>query len=333
MSELLEIFERLPLPAQTGAAERIFSVQPLNSRSGQFVARTAEGNACLLLETPFDVRQRAPIVLQNLRVTFSVPCELNVDSALCTAQCMVVECLSAESHIRRYFFLVAARILGSARIERGSEHLIQAIDTLTALFQRLTRPSVKDAQGIFGELFAVDLANCPEPLMEAWRVDPHDIYDFSLMNLRFEVKTNAGRQRSHQFSVDQCSPPEGIDGVLLSLLLERSNTGLSLEALIQRLEVRLAARPDLVTRLYEGVAATLGATLPQALDQRFDEHLARASAAFYDLREVPAIRGPLPAGVSAVRFTSDLGALRAMDMRGALRRFPNLSDAFPSRPL
>jgi hypothetical protein len=56
----------------------------------------------------------------------------------------------------------------------------------------------------------------------------------------------------------------------------------------------------------------------------FDFKLAESSLKFYSLREVPAIRGPLPAGVSDVHFRSDVSGLPALSVESLL----NLDEAF-----
>jgi hypothetical protein len=83
---------------------------------------------------------------------------------------------------------------------------------------------------------------------------------------------------------------------------------MSLAELLSLIETRLAGRQDLVLKLQETVATTLGDAFLPSLDARFDDALAHSSIQVFDLRSVPAIRGDLPAGVGDVHFSSDLGA-------------------------
>lgn len=48
------------------------------------------------------------------------------------------------------------------------------------------------------------------------------------------------------------------------------------------------------------------ASLNEAMSAGFDVQLAMSSLLFFDLRQIPAVRGALPAGVSDVHFRSDL---------------------------
>jgi hypothetical protein len=57
----------------------------------------------------------------------------------------------------------------------------------------------------------------------------------------------------------------------------------------------------------------MGSSLLQFLKVRFDEAVARASLKWFDLRDIPAIRGDLPVGVSSLRFSSNFGTSSPKD--------------------
>lgn len=329
MTNLASLFASLPLPSSARtAAERTFSVCPVPGRVGQLVARSADDHPTILVET--SATSRAPIMLQNLRATFSVRCSLVLADHRRDTLAAVIECLTDDANLRRYFLMVAGHVLEGLGPSPRAQDIVHAIDTLASLFQRLTRPPTKDAQGLFGELIVIDLATEPSRLLEGWHVDPLERFDFVVGGLRLEVKTSRSRQRRHQFSLEQCMPPHNTIGVLASAFIESAGGGLSLEALAARTEARLAGRPELVIKLHAVLAETLGLGLLQGLAQRFDEHLARARIAFYDLSEIPAIRGPLPVEISGVRFTSEFGRLPALNLREAARRFAPVREAFLS---
>ncbi len=81
--------------------------------------------------------------------------------------------------------------------------------------------------------------------------------------------------------------------------------------------------------MHETAAATLGQSLAESLDRRFDLRLAKSSLVFFDLREIPAIRGDLPAGVSALHFNSDLSALQPLSVERLIDRNPLFFDLLP----
>ena len=127
-------------------------------------------------------------------------------------------------------------------------------------------------------------------------------------SVRADVKATSQRARIHHLSWAQCNPPPDTTGLVISLFVESSGGGMSLAELLSLIETRLAGRQDLVLKLQETVATTLGDAFLPSLDARFDDALAHSSIQVFDLRGVPAIRGDLPAGVGDVHFSSDLGA-------------------------
>lgn len=72
----------------------------------------------------------------------------------------------------------------------------------------------------------------------------------------------------------------------------------------------LPGRPDFILKKQQ-----LGQDLHEALEWRFDLHKARSSLAFFDLRTIPAIRRPIPAAVSGVRFITNLESCSEQKLR------------------
>jgi hypothetical protein len=195
-----------------------------------------------------------------------------------------------------------------------TDHVASAVDSLVLLFQKLSRSPRREVQGLFGELIVIDASSDPATLLDAWHADPGDRFDFTFTSSRLEVKTNASRQRSHEFSFEQCAPPPGTTATLASLFVETAGGGLSLRTLVERIEARFGSRPNLIVKLHSVLADALGAALLEGLEQRFDEQLAQSSLAFYDLSRIPAVRGPLPPEVTAVRFRSEIAGVMPLDM-------------------
>jgi hypothetical protein len=113
-------------------------------------------------------------------------------------------------------------------------------------------------------------------------------------------------------------------GLLASVFVEASGGGLSVQELIRAIEGRLQGRQDLILKVQQSVAKTLGDALPSALSSRFDDRLARASMRFYDMASIPAVRGSLPSEVSQVHFRSDLSSVSPLE-RGQVTALSNVA--------
>ena len=97
------------------------------------------------------------------------------------------------------------------------------------------------------------------------------------------------------------------------------------------------ARAQLTTSARQAVANTaeaLESRLPQVIPAVADANPVDTSSAeppqIFNLRDVPAIRGRLPVGVSDVHFRSDLSALVPLSIEALVDRDPRFSDLLPS---
>ena len=144
-----------------------------------------------------------------------------------------------------------------------------------------------------------------------------------------DVKSCAGRVRIHMFSYDQCNPPPSTQAAVASLMVERIPGGISIDDLISSIETRISGTEDLVLKLHEIIASTLGAELTHSLGVTFDPRLAESSLQFFDLREIPAVRNSLPARVSNVRFSVDLSGLIPLSKETLVDRDPNFWELIP----
>jgi hypothetical protein len=280
-------------------------VRPIEKLLGYFVGRAENDNPALLIE--IDGKARAPIILQNILVTFNASCSLSLDAEQWETEAVVIECLSSEPSLREYFLVISGHLVDRLGSAPTADDVALAVDVLVALFQRLSRPPRRETQGLFGELIVIDAGSDPASLLDGWHVDPLDRFDFTFGRMRLEVKTSANRQRCHDFTFEQCAPSAETNAVLASLFVETAGGGLSLGALMSRLQARISSRPELIVKLHTVVADALGSALTQGLTQRFDEQLAISTLAFYDLSAIPAVRGPLPSEITAVRFRSYIG--------------------------
>jgi hypothetical protein len=133
--------------------------------------------------------------------------------------------------------------------------------------------------------------------------------------LRLDVKASSNRKRVHEISFEQANPPEGTIGVIASIWIEAMAGGLSLSQLLGVIETKIVGRPEEVLRLRDIVANSLGDSLPQAMSWGFDNELAKSSLCYFDSTIIPAIRPPLPPGVSSARFVADLSGCSQIDVR------------------
>lgn len=321
--DLAAILKELEPPPRLDGELR-YRVRPVPD-SGHYFGRDSQSRPCLLLDSR-DHSRRTPIRLALLEVQFAVPCRiLDDDGSERTQTLTSIVCRTTDDVVASYFAHVAQTIVTIVGLSPSSNEVAQAVQRLTELFQNLSRPTGRSVLGLFAELLTIHASGDPRIALAAWRSTIDDRYDFSIGNVRLEVKSTSDRIRAHYFSREQCIPPDGTIAVLLSIFVERSGGGLSIGELIERIETQLAGDAESVFRLRATVAATMGSATAEAILMRFDEQLARESMRLYELVHVPAVRDDLPAGVSQVRFRADISQVTPanrdnLDQRGAIVR-------------
>lgn len=296
-------------PNSTQVGPKHFTVCAAPGYDNHFVGWDHRGAPCVLLEAS-DSGFRAPLQLAGLEVQYSVPCEIEVPGAATDRRTLsVITCTTPDAVGQDYFLHLMDTVL---RIVGRNPTLLAIVDSIARLveiLQQLARPARRSVVGLYGELTVIAVSHDPVACLSAWRSDLDDRFDFSLADVRLEAKATSERMRAHSFSFEQCSPPRGTHGVVASMFVEPSGGGQSLEEALAEIASRLGDDQRARLKLQSTVANSLGSTLLGALSMRFDEALARSTLSFFDATAIPAIRSNVPAGVTQIRFRSNLSEL------------------------
>ncbi|CAM2783385.1 hypothetical protein JHFBIEKO_2209 [Methylobacterium mesophilicum] len=301
-----QLLGRLAAPAGGG-----FHVLQLPDPAGYYAGRDCEGGATLLIRAT-GAGRTVPLVLAGLAASFDVPCRIQEPGGAERVERLTsVTCRSSEPAIEAYFAGVVEIMIPMLGPLPSADAVSDALSHLADLFQKLRSPPRRSVIGLVGELMVIRAARDPVGAVWAWRADPDERFDFAAGSLRLEAKASGMRARLHSLSLEQANPAPGSVGYLASVLVEQMAGGTSLSDLIDAISARLTM-PRATMRLQTIVADTLGQDLAVAMNWSFDLTLASTSLLYYDMREVPALRGNPPPGVSGVRFTSDLTATQPL---------------------
>ena len=329
---LADIFNGIRPPSAAPSDKPIYAVMAVPGRTGYFVGKDRESLACFLVSTSDKAgRPHPPIRLESLDAQFELRCHLKkANEPEREGTFTVIRCRDSDSETIRYFLSICETLLRMLGDQPTRALIATAVNRMAAIFQKVRRPPARPLNGLFGELYLLLRSGVTVTALAAWRASENARFDFSNGDIRLDVKAAGGRNRVHTFSYEQCNPPSGTVAVIASLHAEQAAGGSSLYSIMNQIEARVSADVDLVLKLHETVAATLGASLNDSLSRRFDMRLAESSLRFFNLEDVPAIRGPLPAGVSDVHFRSDLSALLPVSIERLIDREPTFWDLLPS---
>lgn len=329
-SELVEILEALAIPSADRVRAPFFAARPVPGYQTYYVGKDSNGKTCLLVGTSdASGRPPPPIRLETLDAQFELSCRVTSQSGdISEGRFTVVRCRSSEHETIRYFLSVCNFIMHHLGDSPSRYTLTSAIQRLASIFQSIRKPPVRSLNGLFGELYLIFRSRNPNRTVAAWRINHSARFDFSVGDIRLDVKTCAGRLRQHTFIYDQCNPPLGTQAVVASLMIEQIPKGTTLSDLIVMIEDRIEAE-DLLFKVHDLVASTMGTSLASSLDVAFDLHLAESSLRFFDLRTIPAVRGDQPPGVSEVSFVSDLSGCDPQTISTLIDHDPLFRDLLP----
>lgn len=272
----------------------------------------------LLLISVVDVkrqRQPDPIVLEHLTVMFDQNCRVSrSDDTFEDRRFTFVCCTAEDKTLQSYFLRVASTIVISLKDRPTHSDVADAINRLVELFRDMTRVPRKEAKGLWAELFLIAQSHQPAILVNAWHTLREDRYDFAWDNQRIEVKSFSGSIRQHHFSLEQLNPPEDVETLVASVLVEHSQAGESITDLREKIQIHLANDSHLLLHLDKVIALALGNGWQRADEECFDHSLAKESLAFYETATIPSVNPKLPSGVSGVHFQSNLTKIPTVEI-------------------
>jgi hypothetical protein len=295
--------------------EGVFNVRRLEPDSVFYIGRNARGFAAVLIETS-DSGRTVPLKLAGIEASFSTPYQIVEPGKPAATQSLIaITCTNQQSDVTSYFANVMESILPFLGKSPSTRKVAEIVRQLVDLFQKLRSPAQRPLVGLIGELKVINSASDVASAIRCWRTDPNERFDFSTGSLRLDVKASGNRKRIHEISFEQANPPEGTIGVIVSIWIEAMAGGLALSRLLDVIETKIASRSEELLRLRDIVANSLGDSLPAAMRWAFDNELAESSLRYFDTTIIPAIRPPLPPGVSSARFVADLSGCPEIDVR------------------
>jgi hypothetical protein len=312
---LIELFDSLPLPEER--KENIFNAIPIPNFPSFRIGIDIESNPVLLLTVKNPTKN---ISLKNFRLKYlqlsqNVVCKVTENNKTEHNIFTVINFTSNDRNLQEYFLIVAESLIKSINNLPTQEQIIESLNKFIELFRSLNDTPTNTIQGLWAELFLIEVSNDPKTLLHFWHSVPEEKFDFNSGPERIEVKSNSNFERLHYFSSEQLNPPKESQVIVASIFLKLDNSGLSIKQIIDKIINRIQDDTPLVERLNKIVCITLGNSLEQSLNIKYDYNVAIDSIKYYhndDVKKIEAIY--IPSEVSEVRFKSDLSQINNIDI-------------------
>ena len=183
------------------------------------------------------------------------------------------------------------------------------------IFRALTDAPTKTIQGLWAEVFLIENSSDPEVLLSFWHNSPEEKFDFDAGEEKIEVKSTSGSERIHEFSSEQLNPPLGNQVLVASLFTRQTNSGKSIQELMQNIASRIQDDTGLAEKMNIVVSKTLGNSLEQSIKIKFDYEVSKSSLRFYKHQDISKVEKVyIPTEVSGVRYKSDLSSVKSVDL-------------------
>lgn len=302
-SDVRAVLDRVRPPGDTG-----FNALQLPGRPSFRVGRGGDGSVVLLTPAEVDAHVGAPTRLRRLTaharavVRVEGPGHPPADELV-----GFLELRDLGEDLVPAFCGIAATVVDLVGDSPAPGAVRAALRHVVRLFE--PRPGGKGSVlGIWGELLTALSSAAPARFIEAWHVDIDDRFDFAAPASRLEVKTTQSGSRAHEFDLAQLSPVEGAVVHVASIVTTATSAGTSVGELVDELQTMLADRMDLILKIYDVIAETLGEDwVTSTRGLRWDRTQAEAGLRLLRAEDVPSIRQELDPTILWVRLKVDVG--------------------------
>ncbi|MHB1701039.1 MAG: PD-(D/E)XK motif protein [Acidobacteriaceae bacterium] len=302
-----------------GAGSEEFKAISLSENRRDFLAKAEDGAPVFLLHDSSTAKYVPEINFRHLSAQFHVTCRVMVETQAMEGQFCLVSCDGATPELFELFIRCVAAAVEGIPSNAGTRELEACIVQLRDLFHALAAPSSRELVGLWAELYVIFRCGRCADALRMWHSDQFDRFDFSSNALCLEVKATVRTTRAHEFALEQLEPPaEGV-GLVASLLLQPLTGGLGVLDLARRIEDTALSEAKLRLKLWQNVAAALGADFSAGLDRQFDTSFAERNLAVYSMADIPRPERPTDSRVTGLRFIVELATVPSSLQRTPLQ--------------
>jgi len=312
---LIEQFNTLDIPDYLGGT--VFTAAPIPEYPDFRVAIDGEANPVLLLSVVNPVKNLA---LKNFRLKYlqlaqNVECKVSEIGKTSFQTFTVITFTNPDRNLQEYFLRISETLVKSLNAKPTQEQVVETLNRFVEVFRALSDTPTNTVQGIWAELFLIDISTNPKAMLNYWHNIPEEKFDFNSGAEKIEIKSSGNFERIHTFSSEQLNPPESTQVIIGSIFIRPSSKGRNIQNLVDSITAKVKDDLDLVDKLNSIVIRTLGSSLEQSIKMKFDFQIASDSFRFYRHQDIHKIEEiSIPNEVTEVRYKSDLITVTPFDI-------------------
>lgn len=275
------------------------------------IGKDNDGNPIIFLNAHSSGNTSFPnIQLKNLSVNFNIRCKISIGSVDEENNFTVISLISEQEELKSYFlelmYLLILTLGKTPTLLDIQREIYRFID----LFTELKKTPLKSVQGLWAELLIIEQSNDLQTFIQSWHKEPTAKYDFTHKFQNLEVKSTSSRKRQHHFSIEQLTTLPSNFVTIASVFVEQTNNGMCIEDIKNKIVAKIPNEFELQYTINLIIAKTLGSSVTDVLNVKFNYELAVQSIAFYDAQNIPTIRPQhIAQEISDIHFKVDLSNL------------------------
>lgn len=311
---LATLFDGLSIPVENDS--HIINAVSIPKLPGFKVGVNTEGYPVILI--PVNCEQRNSSIknfrLKYIQLSNSIKCRVKEGDKLEIQNYTLITFISDDRQLQEYFLDASEPLLSSLGSKPSNELITNSLAHFIEIFRSLIDTPTNTVHGLWSELFLIESAAQPKTLLNYWHSTPEEKFDFNAGIELIEVKSNSNFERIHIFSSDQLNPPDGTQALIASIFIRQHSEGRNIKQLIESISQRVQD-VLLLDKLNSIVFKTLGSSLEQSIQIKFDYNIARDSLRFYRHQDIVKIeKMNIPTEISEVRYKSDLTNIKSVDL-------------------
>jgi hypothetical protein len=312
MQSVFNIFQKLK--KEIGSENSGFTIAPLPLVKNHKIGISANGLPLFFIKCDDCTSvKNLDYNLEFISVQFNQECQLLSNNKQVAKGFYTLISLKTDSiDLLEYFLEVVYFVIKKLSLSPKLKDLKIEVEKLITLFSKFSKPPQKTIQGLWAELLVIEQSKNPSYLIQAWHQTTIDKFDFNDGIDKVEVKSTSKSKRIHNFSIDQLNPNKNSNLIIASVFAVETGLGKSILDLVKLIDGKVK-NSDLLFRINEVLAETLGKDFEKTFEKFFDYQLAVDSLAFYESQVVPKIESSIiRQEISNVHFDSDLSGIESL---------------------
>ena len=291
-----------------------YALFEFNPSKGVYFGIDCNNRIALVIESCNEVLNTRIQTTRELKLMFNITSSLKINNLITEKKVHILICNSTKDE-DVYAFLMLAQSFIQCEDYKNYSNICELFLVFVDLFSQDKAVNHKELQGFYAELYTILYVFEQKNLdiSRFWQSKDKMKFDFSISeNKRIEVKSTVNESRIHHFKHEQLLA-ELYDIKVVSMLLRKDDTGLSLKELINKIKYITRNNFNVLLQIEKKIHHVMETELESL---KFDEGYTKFNIRFFESENIPRFPGKTPEQVSQAEYNSNLSGIRDLELEG-----------------